>query len=517
MSSSEGFEATRPGQLKAAQDYACAPSRPDHIVQFYENEDFLCDTVASFLGEGLMAGEPLVVIATPSHSHGFLARLKARGFDVDYARCSGQVTLLDARQTLSSFMIDRIPDEHLFKINIGGALERAVRGRNQTCIRTYGEMVDLLWQDKNAEAAIRLEELWNEMGRTHSFSLFCAYAMGNFHRAEHAQQFQQICHTHVHVNPSESYALADNEEARSREVSRLQQRAQALETEIACRKELEKALRDALGARRQAEAERERLLAAEQAARWAAEEANRLKDEFLAVLSHELRTPLNAILGWAHIVNDRRDGATVDRALEVINRNAKLQLDLIEGLLDVSRIATGKMMLNLDDVDLEAVLKAAADSVRHAAVAKGIAFDLRIDESARFVTGDSSRLQQVILSLLSNAIKFTPQNGEIELGLERAGAHARIVVRDTGQGIAAEFLPHVFERFRQADTSTTRRHGGLGVGLAVVRYVVEAHRGTVSAASAGAGLGSTFTVTLPLRADNAVMEQSVSARLMTVD
>jgi signal transduction histidine kinase len=321
----------------------------------------------------------------------------------------------------------------------------------------------------------------------------------------------------VHVNPSESYALADNEEARSREVSRLQQRAQALETEIACRKELEKALRDALGARRQAEAERERLLAAEQAARWAAEEANRLKDEFLAVLSHELRTPLNAILGWAHIVNDRRDGATVDRALEVINRNAKLQLDLIEGLLDVSRIATGKMMLNLDDVDLEAVLKAAADSVRHAAVAKGIAFDLRIDESARFVTGDSSRLQQVILSLLSNAIKFTPQNGEIELGLERAGAHARIVVRDTGQGIAAEFLPHVFERFRQADTSTTRRHGGLGVGLAVVRYVVEAHRGTVSAASAGAGLGSTFTVTLPLRADNAVMEQSVSARLMTVD
>ena len=302
--------------------------------------------------------------------------------------------------------------------------------------------------------------------------------------------------------PAESYTLVSGDDGRTREISRLQQRARALEEEIAQREKLEQALRDALVDRHRAEGDRERLLAAEREARAEAEAANRLKDEFLAVLSHELRTPLNAILGWSHIVRDpQTDEGTSRRALDVIQRNATLQVHLIDDLLDVSSIITGKLRLNPDRVNLATVLAGAADNVRPAADAKKIVLDVELDRSARFVTGDAGRLHQVVWNLLTNAIKFTPARGRIELRLRPAGAHAHIVVSDTGQGIGREFLSHLFERFRQADTSTTRRHGGLGLGLTIVKYLVEAHGGTVSAESPGDGLGATFTVTLPLSAE----------------
>ena len=380
----------------------------------------------------------------------------------------------------------------------GGVIERSLGGRKTTA-RAYGEMVDLLWRDQNVDAAIRLEELWNDLGRAHSFSLLCAYAMGSFYKEAHAEKFQDMCRAHTHVIPAESYTQAAGDDGRAREISRLQQRARALEAEIAQREKLEQSLRDALVDRQRAEGDRERLLAAEREARTEAEAANRLKDEFLAVLSHELRTPLNAILGWSHIVRDpQTDEATIRRALDVIQRNATLQVHLIDDLLDVSRIITGKLRLNPDRVNLATVLAGAADSVRPAADAKGIVLEVELDRSARFVTGDAGRLHQVVWNLLTNAIKFTPERGRIELRLQRAGAHAQIVVSDTGQGIGREFVSHVFERFRQADTSTTRRHGGLGLGLTIVKYLVEAHGGTVSAESPGDGLGATFTVTLPL-------------------
>jgi signal transduction histidine kinase len=300
--------------------------------------------------------------------------------------------------------------------------------------------------------------------------------------------------------------------------------AKALETENEYRKQLEGALRDALRQRQaaeaalkqreedrqRAEADRERLLFAEQAARAEAEKASRLKDEFLAVLSHELRTPLNAIVGWAHIVGDRRtDPDMVQRALEVIRRNAMLQLHLIDDLLDVSRIVTGKMQLALDRTDLFPVVTAAIESVRPSASTKGIEVEMRADDSARFVMGDAGRLQQVTWNLLSNAVKFTPAHGRIEVSIERVGNYAQLSVRDNGQGIASEFLPFVFDRFRQADTSTTRKNGGLGLGLAVVRYLIEAHGGTVAASSAGESRGATFTVRLPLCAD-VVMNDGVA-------
>ena len=251
--------------------------------------------------------------------------------------------------------------------------------------------------------------------------------------------------------------------------------------------------------RKRVEAERAALLAREQAARAEADTANRAKDEFLAVLSHELRTPLNAVYGWARML---RDGQIADnesaRALDAIVRNADAQVQLIDDLLDVSRIVTGKMRLAVRPVDLRAVVEGALDTVRPAAEAKAIRLQSVLDPRAAPITGDPDRLQQVVWNLLMNAVKFTPKGGRIQVHLQRVNSHVEIVVSDTGQGIAPEILPSVFDRFRQADSSSTRVHAGLGLGLALVKHLVELHGGTVVAQSAGEGQGATFIVKLPL-------------------
>ena len=241
------------------------------------------------------------------------------------------------------------------------------------------------------------------------------------------------------------------------------------------------------------------LYQAAEKAREAAESANRAKDEFLATMSHELRTPLNAVLGWTMILRSNGDDARARaRALDTIERNARAQAQIIEDLLDVSRIVTGKLGLQVTTVDLAAVIDASLESVRLGATSKQIAVHRHIDRSAAVVTGDAHRLQQVVSNLLTNAVKFTPAGGRIDVRLERAANLARITVADTGEGIARDFLPFVFERFRQADGSASRVHGGLGLGLAIVRHLVELHGGTVRALSAGRGQGATFTVEIPL-------------------
>ena len=242
---------------------------------------------------------------------------------------------------------------------------------------------------------------------------------------------------------------------------------------------------------------RARLYEAEQRARTEAEAANRIKDEFLAILSHELRSPLNPILGWTRLLRFRKfDEKATDRALEIIERNAKLQTQLIEDLLDVSRILRGKLVLNESPVNLVTTIEAALETVRLAAQTKEIQIQTLFEANVGQVSGDANRLQQVIWNLLSNAIKFTPSGGRVEVRLEQVGSQVQIHVRDTGKGINPEFLPYVFEYFRQENSSTTRQFGGLGLGLAIVRYLTELHGGSVHAESAGEGLGSTFTVTL---------------------
>jgi signal transduction histidine kinase/integral membrane sensor domain MASE1/CheY-like chemotaxis protein len=250
--------------------------------------------------------------------------------------------------------------------------------------------------------------------------------------------------------------------------------------------------------RKRGEEEREHLLIREHVARAEAESANRTKDEFLAIVSHELRTPLNAILGWAGMLRGGSlDEETAGRAIEVIDRNAKVQAQLIEDILDVSRIVSGNLRLDLRPVTLQQVIEAAIDSIRPTTESKNIRVQMMLDPRAGPVSGDPDRLQQVVWNLLSNAVKFTPSEGQISVQLVSVNAHVEIVISDTGQGIAREFLPHIFDPFRQADGSKTRRHGGLGLGLAIARHLVELHGGAVKAQSDGEGRGTKFTITLP--------------------
>jgi PAS domain S-box-containing protein len=279
--------------------------------------------------------------------------------------------------------------------------------------------------------------------------------------------------------------------------------ASKIARDVTTRKRAERQLREQAEVIETAAAEKERLYRE-------AQEASRLKDEFLATVSHELRTPLTAILGWAHMLRTRQlDDNATSNAFETIERNARAQAQLIDDLLDVSRIITGKLRIDVRPLDPNSFIEAAVEAVRPAAEAKGVRLQKVLDTGVVSVSGDPVRLQQVVWNLLSNAIKFTPRGGRVQVRLERVNSHAEIAVSDTGAGIPAEFLPHVFDRFRQADMKTTRQHGGMGLGLSIVRHLVELHGGTVKAESGGEGLGATFTVLLPVAAVYRPAEEGV--------
>ena len=259
-----------------------------------------------------------------------------------------------------------------------------------------------------------------------------------------------------------------------------------------------------IGELQRSEEARDQLLLRAERARAEAEAANRIKDEFLATLSHELRTPLTSLLGWSSVLREaKREEKILNQGLEAIDRNARVQAQLIDDLLDVSRIVSGKLNLDVRPLDISSVTRAAINVVRPAVDAKSIRLDYWAQPGLGAISADSGRLQQIIWNLLSNAVKFTPHGGKISVWLEQQGSDARVTIKDTGQGIDPEFLPSVFDRFRQADSSTTRSFGGLGLGLAIVRHLVELHGGTVSAHSDGVNKGATFSATFPLLADRA--------------
>lgn len=265
---------------------------------------------------------------------------------------------------------------------------------------------------------------------------------------------------------------------------------------------------------RQRQYEIRQLIEREQAARQAGERANRIKDEFLATLSHELRTPLNAIFGWAQILKlSPANTAMVVQAVEVIDRNIRVQTQLIEDLLDMSRIISGKIRLDVQRIELSEVISAALDSVIPAIHAKHIRLEKVIDPLVGAVSGDFSRLQQVFWNLLTNAVKFTPKEGRIHVLCERVNSHVEVSITDTGEGIDPDFLPHLFERFTQADGSITRRHGGLGLGLSIVKNLVELHGGSIQAESPGIGRGATFLIRLPLRISKSTEDSVVHPRV----
>jgi signal transduction histidine kinase len=446
-----------------------------HFAQFYETDDFLLHGLREFIGAGLRAGDAALVVATPEHRAGLADRLQAAGHDLDAAQATGQYLAVDAAEILTRFVVNGMPDPDRFAEIFGGMVAQAAAGGR--AVRVFGEMVALLWAEGSYAGTVRLEELWNGLRAAHPFVLFCAYPITGLDGDAHAQPFSDVCRAHAHLIPAESYSGLPGPDERAQAIIGLQQKARLLEQELAARAE---------------------SLAREQTARVEAEHANRLKDDFLATVSHELRTPLTTIIAWAQRLRKGDPSvATLARGLEVIERNAKAQAQLVEDILDVSQVITGKLRLDSGPVDVITVISAAVGATQAAADARGIQITLTLDPAARRLSGDARRLQQVLWNLLSNAIKFTPPGGQVAVRLQRAGVDVEISVSDTGEGIALDVLPFIFDHFRQADSTSTRRHGGLGLGLAIVRHLVELHGGTVRAESAGAGQGATFTVRLP--------------------
>jgi PAS domain S-box-containing protein len=634
-----------------------------HIVQFYESSDALYSLVSEFISGGLGNGDHVLVIGTEEHRREFAARVQQIDVEAD------RLLMFDAAQMLSSFMDGASPNAARFQETVGRTIREQLNGGKKR-LRIYGEMVDLLWRDGHTDAALQLEDFWNDLGKELNFSLLCAYSLERFFKDCEAEGFDSICKRHHHVVPSLRDALAARQRSeaelkdffenapiglhgvdadgtilwandaelallgfsreeyvghnvaefhadrevldeilrrltRNEEIHDYPARLVAKDGSIKhvaitsnahfedgsflhtrCftrdlteRKRLENAntflleattalnrsldydsrlqeipkvavpwLADACSvdtgdtaASELSVSERrivapmkcgDRLLgsitftaidrkpydqtdasiATELANRAAsalenarlfnlAQTANRTKDEFLATLSHELRTPLTAILGWSRMMLlGGFDPETTRTALETIERSAHTQAALIDDLLDLSKIVTGKLTLENELVDLTTVIYNAVQTTKLAADARNITLDVTGVEERAVVIGDATRLQQIVWNLLSNAIKFSDPGGHVSLNLVRSHGDARIVVRDTGKGISPEFLPHVFEPFRQADGASTRMHNGLGLGLAIVKYLAEHHGGQVVAESDGPGLGATFTVTLPLAA-----------------
>jgi signal transduction histidine kinase len=443
------------------------PAPRDHIVQFYEDEGFLYEVVADYLGAGIAAGEPLIAIATEPHRQGFGQRLISRGFDLATACETGQLTFADARETLSKFMVGGMPDSELLKETAEAVIRKSQARNCHARMRVYGEMVDVLWQEGYPQAAIRLEELWNELLPSHSLSILCTYALGNFARGEHARPFLHVCRTHSHVIPTEDYSQIGDSDTRLRHVSLLQQRARALESEIEQRKQVENALREALTAR----------------------------DDFLSIAGHELRTPLTALqlqLQCIMGMSAERVEAPVRDRLRKIERQVARLSTLIDEFLDVSRIRAGRLALEVEEFDLaalvrETVFRAAESMVRSECRSRVLA------EGPVTGTWDRVRIEHVIANLLSNAMKYGRGN-PIDVTVSRAANRARLVVQDRGIGISLEDQARIFDRFERA--CSARDFGGLGLGLWITKRIVEAHQGTIRVESE-LGKGATFVVELP--------------------
>jgi signal transduction histidine kinase len=470
--------------------------RSKHHVQFYESEKFLVATACDHLAQGLIAGQRCIVIATQAHRTIFAKELALRGHDVSVARDSGQLEMLDARKTLALFMSNGSVDPKRFHVVIGPLFERPATPTPRSPIRAYGEMVNLLVQDGNPQAAIALESLWNELADVRNIELLCAYAMSNFESSAQAAQFESICGQHTHVEPTERYSRLDKS-VRLLEVTRLQQRAHALENEIARRELLEQQLRESLE-------EQERSLLSERAARAEAENASRAKNQFLAVMSHELRTPLNAIAGHTQLLELELHGPLTlaqRKALDRIGHSQRHLLALVNDVLNLSRVESGHAEYLCEDVGIVPVIQALVAMVEplmSAAQLRCCLDELAPIAEALVVRADKEKVQQILLNLLTNAMKFTPPGGSITIGITPStnSDSVWIDVRDTGIGIPAERVDAVFEPFVQLAEKLSSRQGGLGLGLTISREFARGMGGDLAVLSTTPE-GATFRLTLP--------------------
>jgi len=443
-------------------------ARPNHahFVQFYDAPEPLYDAVSRFVGCGFSDGEPAIVIATEEHRNAFAARLAAnRIFAPSLA--DGRLLMLDAATTLASFMVDGMPDPALFDAVIGGAMTHFGGRHPGRPIRAYGEMVDLLWRDGNSRAALALEDLWNDLAKRHTFSLFCSYAIGSFYTNNGANDIHAVCAAHSHVIPSSGEMTMD--------VVLLQQRARALEHEIEQRKQLQTRL---------------------EAARREAERASHVKDEFLAMLGHELRNPLSPILSAVQLMKLRGE-STSTREQDIIERQVKHLIHLVDDLLDVSRITQGKVELQTKPVPLATLIASAIEITGPQFEGRQHRVTVSAPDHDVWVNADEARLCQVFTNILANAAKYTDPGGAIDVRVDADDREVTVRIKDNGIGVAPELLPEMFDMFVQGVRGSDRRQGGLGIGLALVRSLVTLHGGQVSAASEGPQRGTEVSVRLP--------------------
>jgi signal transduction histidine kinase len=459
-----------------------------HSVQFYEDDRYLVETVVDFFAAGMVDGQRAVAFVTREHGAAITAGLHEKGFDVDRTRTNGQLILLDAEELLASFMVGTSPDAARFRRAMDGVLGSHTRfgdgGRERRPVLAFGEMVDLLCQQGNIDGAIRVEELWNELAESYTFSLLCAYSLSTFGEDTHDAALRAICNQHAHVLPTERYMRADDG-ARLREIALLQQRALALETELERRRALEAELREALRG---------------------AHAASRAKSDFLTVMSHELRTPLNAIGGHTQILEMGLHGAINEAQREALGRVQRSQrhlLGMINDLLNLSEVDAGRVRYDIVHLPVRPALQSVATLLTPHARTRGLSITVAplVDgDEALSVQADAEKLEQILVNLVGNAIKFSSPGGRIVVDASRCPADASLVeirVHDTGVGMPAEQLASIFEPFVQLGVAVHQPREGVGLGLSISRMLARGMGGDLMAESE-VGAGSTLMLRVPL-------------------
>jgi signal transduction histidine kinase len=449
-----------------------APVSSQHICQFYETDQLLCDAVARFLADGIDAHQPVLLLATREHTRSLARPLAELGHSFEDAERSGRLTAVDADAALASFMDDDLPDGTRFVATVNALLDRAASGGESGAgdgrVRIFAEMVDVLWRAGRSSAALRLEELWNELAESRPFELLCGYSIASFDRASHEHSLDDVCARHARALPAHVFALPIDGADREGEITMLRQRARSLEAEL-------------LEARVQAES------------------AARVKSDFLALMSHELRTPLNAILGYQDLLDHQVGGpiSAEQRAYLSRMRSCSHQLlRLIDQVLTLARLEATTIDLDQEVVDVADVARDTVSLMESGAARRGLFLDFSETTADTTLVTDPVALRQILLNVLTNAVKFT-ETGGVWVRVGRHDGSAWIEVRDTGIGIRPEDQERIFEPFVQVEGVIGRRYGGSGLGLAVSRDLARALGGDLAVQSE-LGHGSTFTLRLPV-------------------
>jgi len=449
-----------------------------HVVQFYDDDEFLYGAVTEFVDAGLSSGGSAVIIATEPHREGLLRRLSTRK-NAARAHALGRIMLLDAHAVLSQFMVDGLPDRDRFEACVGRVLQksRAAGGRDR--VLAYGEMVDVLCRAGNPTAALQLEELWNDLARTQPFALLCGYGMGTFHREEHGAALERVCGAHTHVLPTEAYPDDADGESGRRQVALLQQRARALETELAHRRELEAALRASQDDLRRQNEELARVV--------------RFSETFVGMLGHDLRNPLSAVTTGARLLMRRAETERVEVPARRILSSAERMGRMIDQLLDFTRIRLGGgIPLDQRPTDLGAICRTAVEEIE----ATWGTSEIRLDTVGDLMgTWDHDRLMQLVSNLLGNAVVHGTGGGGVRLHIDGTRPTVALHVHNDGV-VPGNVLPHLFKPLGTGAERKRAGSSGLGLGLYISQQIALAHSGTIDVASSEAE-GTVVTVRLP--------------------